>query len=334
MPMKELSIALVADELTTACLSVQCKVLKVTPFNYKWVLSFQRPDILFVESAWSGHRGAWKFKIAAYPDRFRASNKKLRKVVAYARERGIPTVFWNKEDGVHFNRFIDSARLFEHIFTVDENCIVKYRAVVDANTTVNTLMFPVQTATHNFQGFNFKFHRANFVGSYSHRIHDRRREWQNLMFQACGEAGLGLTIFDRNSDRKSENYRYPGTMGLEICPAVPHEETAAIYNNYLVSLNVNTIEDSASMYSRRVVEVLACGGILITNPTPAIEKYFKEYCHYVHDHPQAVEMLRRFKSGPSKDDLERAEAGARYVLAEHTWAHRLKDILTVLGAGR
>lgn len=329
--MKELSIALVADELTTACISAQCRVLRVTPLNYRWVLSFQKPDLLFVESAWSGHRETWRYKVASYPDRFRATNRKLKSVVTYARHRGIPTVFWNKEDGVHFDRFIDSARLFEHIFTVDENCISKYRSVVDATTSVNTLMFPVQAATHNFEGFNFRFNRANFVGSYSHRIHDRRREWQNLMFGACGEAGLGVTVFDRNSDRKSVNYRYPETMGLEILPAVPHQETAAIYKSYLVSLNVNTIEDSASMYSRRVVEVLACGGILVTNPTPAVEKYFKEYCHFVHDRSQAVELLHRLKSGPSKDDLERAEAGARYVMREHTWAHRLRDICDVVG---
>ncbi|RVP79040.1 glycosyltransferase family 1 protein, partial [Sinorhizobium meliloti] len=31
-------------------------------------------------------------------------------------------------------------------------------------------------------------------------------------------------------------------------------------------------------------------------------------------------LFARLKGGPSTYDLERAEAGARYVLAEHTWS--------------
>ena len=326
-----LRIALIADDLTRHCLNDACSLHNLTPLNYRWVLRFWKPDLLFVESAWHGYRNAWKFKIAAYPDHPERNNRALARMVAYARDLGIPCVFWNKEDGVHFDRFIDSAKLFDHIFTVDENCIPRYRAVVSPNVTVNTLMFPVQPTTHNFTGFNFKHHRANFVGSYSHHVHDRRRHWQDLMFGAVSDAGLGLTVVDRNSDRKSVNYRYPSAPGLEVQPALPHGQTAQIYKEYLVSLNVNTIEDSATMYSRRLVEILACGGIAVTNPSPAVDRYFKDYCHVVHNATEAADLFARLKHGPSADDLARAEAGARFVLAEHTWARRLGEMNRVVG---
>lgn len=326
----DLRIALVVDELTHHCLESECAIRSLTPLNWRWVLRFWKPDLLFVESAWSGYRNSWKFKIAAYPDHPKRRNHKLADMVAYAKERGIPTVFWNKEDGVHFDRFIDSAKLFDHIFTVDENCIPRYRAVVAADVTVNTLMFPVQPATHNFTGFNFKHPRANFVGSYGHHVHNRRRFWQDLMFDAASSIGLGLTVIDRNSERKSNNYRYPSLPGLEVLPALPHGQTAQIYKDYLVSLNVNTIEDSGTMYSRRLVEILACGGIAVTNPSPAVDRYFKDYCHVVHNAEEAIDLFARLKHGPSSEDLARAEAGARYVLAEHTWAHRLEEIASVV----
>lgn len=329
--LKDLKIALIADDFTRSCLRFECQLRDVTSLNYKLLFRIWKPDLLFVESAWQGRRNSWKFKIAAYPDHPQRNNQTLANLVAYARERGIPTVFWNKEDGVHFDRFIGSAKLFDHIFTVDENCIPRYRAVVDSGVTVNTLMFPVQPLTHNFTGFNFKYQRANFVGSYSHHVHDRRRHWQDLMFGASQDAGLGLTVIDRNSDRKSVNYRYPSLSGLEVLPALPHEKTAQIYKDYLVSLNVNTIEDSATMYSRRLVEILACGGIAVTNPSPAVDRYFKGYCHVVHDVREATDLFARLKHGPSADDLARAEVGARYVLAEHTWAHRLEEIARVVG---
>lgn len=326
-----MKIALIADELTYSALDKETHVKKITPRNYKFILRFWKPDILFVESAWQGYKNSWKFKIASYPDYPKRNNKKLQKVVEYAKKLGIPTIFWNKEDGVHFERFIESAKLFDHIFTVDENYIPRYRDVVGSNVTVNTLMFAVQSKFHNFSGFDFKYHRANFVGSYSHHVHDRRRVWQEMVFDATSRSGLGVTIYDRNSDRKSVDYRYPEREGMEIKSSVSYTKTAQIYKDYVVSLNVNTIEDSETMFSRRLVEILACGGIAVTNPTPAVEHYFKEYCHIVSNEQEALELFERLKDGPSESDLRRAEAGAEYVAREHTWTHRLEEICSVIG---
>jgi len=243
-------IALIADELTCSALNEEAVIKRITPRNYKFILRFRKPDFLFVESAWQGYKNKWKFKIASYPDYPKRNNTKLQKIVSYAKKQGIPTVFWNKEDGVHFDRFIDSAKFFDHIFTVDENCIPKYRAIVDKHVTVNTLMFAVQSSMHNFTGFNFKYNRANFVGSYSHHVHDNRRVWQDMIFNVSSEIELGLTVFDRNSKRKSSDYRYPKLKNMEVKSAVKYVETAQVYKDYLVSLNVNTIEDSETMFSR------------------------------------------------------------------------------------
>lgn len=326
-----MKIALIADELTYSALDKETHVKKITPRNYKFILRFWKPDILLVESAWQGYKNRWKYKIATYPDHPKRNNKALQKVVAYAKTLGIPTVFWNKEDSVHFERFIESAKLFDHIFTVDENCIPKYRAVVDSKATVNTLMFAVQPAIHNFTGFNFKYHRANFVGSYSKHMHERRRMWQNMMFEATCISELGLTAYDRNSKRKSDNYRYPTLTCIEVKLGVSYTKTAQIYKDYLISLNVNTIEDSPTMFSRRLIEIIACGGIAVTNPSPAVERYFKDYCHVINNQEEAIEVFNRLKFGPSKDDLERARAGAEYIVKEHTWSHRLKKICDVIG---
>lgn len=248
-----------------------------------------------------------------------------------AKRFNIPTVFWNKEDGVHFDRFIESAKLFDHIFTVDANCIPRYREHVDSHVTVNSLMFAVQPKFHYFSGFHFKYSRANFVGSYSHHVHERRRIWQDMIFDAASVTGLGLSVYDRNSSRKSANYRVQVLPNMDVKPAVLYEQTAQIYKDYLVSLNVNTIEDSETMFSRRLIEIIACGGIAVTNPSPAVERYFKDFCHVVHDKEEAVELFNRLKFGHSSEDLERAKTGAEYVAREHTWGHRLQEICNVIG---
>ncbi len=53
-----MKIALIADELTYNALDKETRVKNVTPRNYKFILLFWKPDILFVESAWQGHKNS------------------------------------------------------------------------------------------------------------------------------------------------------------------------------------------------------------------------------------------------------------------------------------
>ena len=324
-----MNIYLVSDYLTFQSLSSERVDVKDL-----WLFFNKRSNpILFVESAWNGRKDRWKYKIASYPDHPKRTNEKLVRLVEKAKKRGIPTVFWNKEDSVHFDRFIDSARHFDHIFTVDANCVERYRAMVPASTTVDVAMFPVQPKIHNYQGVGFKHMEANFVGSYN--LHAVRRERQAMLFAAAHEAGLPVNIFDRHSDSHISNYRYPEhEYGLRIHPAVSYTETATIYRDYLVSLNVNTVEDSPTMFSRRVVEVLACGGILVSTPSVSMEQIFKEYCHIVYSQEEAVELFARLKHGPTKQDLEMARAGSDFVLNHFTWKQFLQKIQDTIEANR
>lgn len=74
-----MKIALIADELTTACLKERWHVMELTPWNYRWILRYGKPDLLLVESAWKGLRNRWKYKIANYPDHPKRSNATLKK---------------------------------------------------------------------------------------------------------------------------------------------------------------------------------------------------------------------------------------------------------------
>lgn len=322
-------VAVIADALTRACLQEECRSIDLSPANAERVFSGQKPSLLLVESAWQGHRDRWKFGIAAYPDHPARNNQALRRVVGAARDRGIPTVFWNKEDGVHFERFIDSASLFDAILTVDENCIPRYRERVGPNVKLGVMPFAIQPAIHHPASKGPTLRRANFVGSYSHHVHDRRRAWQDMMFRAAEP--LGLTAYDRNSDRRNANYRYPPLPWLEVRKSVPHEKTADLYRDHMVSLNVNTVDDSPTMFSRRLIEIIACGGLAVTNPSPSVDRYFKDFCEVVHDEEECRAVFERLsKDGLSRRDRDRAMAGAEHVRQHHTWAHRIEQIMQVV----
>ena len=348
-----MKIALISDSLTMDSLSAEdgVSLYNITKSNYNEILKSWKPDILFVESTWLGDNNEWRYKVASYPDYprcsnaqlkkllnlvkkfgiFSRSNNQLRKVVSCAKDLGIPTIFWNKEDGIHFDRFIDSAKLFDYIFTVDESCIERYRAVVDSTTRVHTLMFGVQSKFHSFTSFDILHNRASFVGSYSTHIHSQRRYWQDMMFELSSKS-LGLDVYDRNSSRKSNIYRYPIIDNVNIYPAVSYAQTADIYRNYLINLNVNTIENSPTMFSRRLIEILACGRVAITNDTRAVQNYFKDYCYSFSSKEELSEMFDKFKrDGLSNDDKDRLKSAADYIVQNHTWSHRLKTIREIVG---
>ena len=324
-----MNIALISDDLTRSSLSFDNEIFNVTSFNF-FLLRFYKMQFLLVESAWSGFYNSWKYKIASYPEVKNRNNKSLFRVIEYAKKLKIPCIFWNKEDSVHFNRFIDSASFFDYVFTVDENCVPKYREILGDKAKIGVLPFPVQPKIHYPINSNSpRENKACFVGSYSHHIHGERRKWQDMMFQAAKP--YGLTVYDRNSDRKSKNYRYPDLPWIDVRKSVSNKATADIYRKYLVQFNVNTVTDSPTMYSRRLVEALACGSIVVTNPAVSVDKMFAEYCEVVHSREECDDVLERIFKGGGKRELERARAGADYVLREHTWEKRLQQIAATIG---
>ncbi len=329
----QLKIALVTDPFTTMCLAEDCRIKHVTPSNYRDVIDSWRPDLLFVESVFHGYCGSWRYRVAKQPKYLRFTKpKSIFKVVEYARLRGVPTAFWNKDDGVYFEDFIDVAKAFDYVFTTDKECIERYRREVPPHVAVNTLVMPYQPLFHNFTGFKFIRNEACFVGSYYRRILNERQRFLDMMFDSCDETNLRLNVFDRNKGRLSSQFEFcfPKKNQLYVHGSVPHRETAQIYKSHAISLNVNSVTDSETMCSRRLLEILACGGIAVTNPSLAVEKYFRDYCHVVNTREEVQELFSRLRHGPSSEDMERAEAGAKYVRDNHTWAHRLEEICAVV----
>ncbi|OLF39726.1 hypothetical protein BTV99_12400, partial [Psychrobacter sp. Rd 27.2] len=190
-------IAIVSDILTAVSLDEEksTKIKYIANKHWHWVFKVNSPDFILVESAWRGHKDKWRYKIANYPDYPERNNVDLRKLLELADKHNIPAVFWNKEDGAHFNRFIDSASLFKYVLTVDENCVERYQSILGPNVKVGVLPFAVQPKFHHPSDLPPRYNESLFVGSYSHHIHSVRKQWQDMAFTAASP--YGLTIVDR-----------------------------------------------------------------------------------------------------------------------------------------
>ncbi|MDL2279898.1 glycosyltransferase, partial [Desulfovibrio sp. OttesenSCG-928-G11] len=163
------------------------------------------------------------------------------------------------------------------------------------------------------------------------RLLSKRRNFLDMLFRAARGTEMRINAFDRNYNRFSRffAFRFPNTPELIVHPQVSYPETAHIYKTHAVSINVNSVVDSETMCSRRLLEILACGGIVLTNASLCVTKHFKEFCHVVSTEDEARAFFLRMKSGPSIQDREKAEAGAQHVRSAHTWQHRMQTICAV-----
>ncbi|MFE3890725.1 glycosyltransferase [Priestia sp. YIM B13446] len=327
-PIKELKMAVIFDEFTTASYEDECHLIKMTPDNWREVMTKEHPDLLMVESAWRGNEGTWNRRVGYYGEE---NMKPLFGLLQWCKEHNVPTVFWNKEDPVHFNRFIETARRFDYIFTTDENMVPYYQERA-GHENVFALPFAAQPSIHNpIKIVEERENKACFAGSY-YRHHEERCIDMDRLLDAA--AKVGLDIYDRNYLKNLKglmpNHQFPDRFQPFIKGNLKYYEIDKAYKGYKVMINVNTVKESPTMFSRRVYEGLACGTPVISTYAQGIEEIFPELV-YMSEKPE--DLYQEFKTLLENEQYyeEKALTGIRDVLTKHTYTHRLADIIDKVG---
>ncbi len=313
----------IMDEFTTGCFEQDVNLIQPRPDNWYALAEKYQPEFFFIESAWKGNYGSWQYRVADYANK---PGQEVAHICQYAREKGIPTLFWNKEDPVHHQKFMCSAKLVDHIFTTDANMKDSYQ-VKTGNPNVHALPFAAQPALHKPAPLAGRKPRACFAGSWYGNRHAERGESMRWLLQAANRHGLD--IFDRNYG--TGIFPFPEEYQAGIKGSLPYKELCDEYSRYRVFLNVNSVTDSPTMFSRRVFELMACGTPVVSTYAKGIENLFESDAVWlVHSQEEATEALRALMT----DDNEwrrRSLAGIREVFAKHTYAHRLNGIFDRLG---
>src|SRR5699024_8765518 len=102
LPLNSYTVAFIGDTFTSDTFLPELTAIQIRPDNWREVYSSHVIDALFIESAWMGNDGAWHGIVGYYSDEAHAPMAEL---IEHSRSLGIPVMFWNKEDPVHFNRF-------------------------------------------------------------------------------------------------------------------------------------------------------------------------------------------------------------------------------------
>lgn len=323
----QITLGLIADQFTTDTLASAVKVVRLSPDNWAQELALQPIDALFVESAWKGHNGLWHRKVGYYSEEEFAP---LTALLAHCRKQGIPSLFWNKEDPVHFDRFRKAASLCDHVFTTDSRRIIPYLATPDALTqTASSCPFYASPKIHNLlPSIRAWQSTAAYGGTYYGARYPERTEYMDKIMSAA--APLGLTIYDRQHSDPASPYKYPGGLGGYVAGDLSYEEMIQAYKAHPIQINVNSVLDSPTMFSRRVVETAACGAPLVSGPALGMNRYLEGAAHVVDTESEAAQALENLLHHPAYR-WRVALKGARAIMRAHTTQHRLTQMLRTAG---
>ncbi len=322
-----LRVALIADEFTSIALESGAQLIHLSPGNWRWqLIGRKKPDLLFVESAWRGVDNNWKGKIAqpvgTSPGELNRENKPLVSIVNWFRKKQIPTVFWNKEDPVCFNRFANIASLFDVIYTTDKNSEHRYRASHFNASHIGTLLFAAQPDLFYPDKTIKRSRSIAFAGGYYGVEYPERSRQQYEILTHLKD--IPLIIYDRFWQQNNQ-CSFPAELQKYCKPAVTPAEMHSIYHRHQVYLNFNTVVDSTSMLSRRVFELAACASPMISTPSSALTALFGDAVPQVTTAEEARDWCQRLLDD---HDLRHKMSYQLYdlVMEKHTWHHRLQQI--------
>lgn len=308
-------VATILDDFSAHAFAPDCIAQPLTPWAWQTELDAFKPDFLLVESAWRGWKGAWAGHV-------HKGSELLQHLVRGCADRGIPTVFWNKEDPVHFDGFLPAAHLFDHVFTTDFDSIPAYRKAL-GHDRVYLLPFGIQPLHFNPVE---EFERSDnffFAGSYYHKYPQRRKDFASIAKFALSVGSLD--IYDRNIARSGRNFLYPERYLPYVIGDLPFDAMPQLAKAYNAGLNLNTVKQSQTMVARRVFELLASNTIVVSNYARAVRQLFGDLVISSDNTDEIHTGWRELTADRHRMGKVRL-AALRNVMSRHTCSDRLERI--------
>jgi spore maturation protein CgeB len=249
-------------------------------------------------------------------------------IEAVGRQGGAPTVNWFTDDHWRFESFSRHlAPSFDLAVTTDPDAVPKYAAAGIGNVLLS------QWACNRYAYSKVSDaieHDVTFVG----QPHGNRPE----LMERLREAGYEVEAWGAG---------WPAGR-------LDHDEMVRVFSTSRINLNPsnsslppNTLRARVGRLVRRQsepprppqikgrnFEVPGCGGFLLTERVPHLERYF-ELGREAAVYEDAEDLIDQVGHWLAHEDERAAvaEAGYRRVMAEHTYDHRFEEIFRRAGAG-
>jgi glycosyltransferase involved in cell wall biosynthesis len=314
-----LRIACIAAPWMQACLAPEANVEPLRVDTWQTALHANRPDFVLVQSLLE-KTDHWPEKCAAIDD----SPAQLANMIAFCQGQGIPTVFWDTEDHVHFPLFRNIAPLFDQVFAADPRSVEAYSRLLKKNAVALSpavqpvLHNPFTSEDDNYSGFTF--------------ILDG---WADLLEYPAESDALrpllreGLHIVESRYRLMANKLEDLPGFEENIMGCISDGQRLSALRHYKVQLMLAKTLSTPLARSWRALEALACGCSVVMSG--AISSAIPDglVVRAANDpamRDKAVELLKDETGRQKQLHLAR-----RTLYGAHTYAHRIGTICHTLG---
>jgi len=309
----ELRIAGILDELSEMFFPHVCKFLNLDAGNWRTQVEQFSPQILFVESIWNGFKGTWRRKLTPIP------SEEFLDLLKWCRDNNIPTIFWNKEDPVHFSTFLHVASHFDYVLTTDLDCVPLYKRLLGHE---QVYCMPFASCVQIYSPIE-KYERVNaacFAGSYYNKHEERKRDFEGIMDLLIDKGEV--VIYDRNPYPNNPDYTYPEKYRSYIAGTLPPEKVDIAYKSYKIGVTLNIVKHSSTMEARRAFELISCNTLILSNECQGLKTLFGDLVIFYDNPDTCASRLEHLLKNEVELDKLRLQA-LRKVLSEHTYNERV-----------
>ncbi|GGG64039.1 hypothetical protein GCM10011374_29470 [Kocuria dechangensis] len=312
-------VAVIADAFLWSTFDGTADLTYLTPENFREVAP--QMDLLLIASTWRGRFEEWHGTSTS-------SGIVRTEVIPHFRSLGVPVAFYSKEDPPNYVRFRPLAQEADYVFTSAAEKIRDYLEDCTDARDVQALTFGVNPLVHNPVGSRrTRRQEVLFAGSWLSHKYPTRQKDAAALFDGVLAASRDLLILDRNSQLGDPRYFYPEPYLPHIGPGVDHADLMRIQRMVDVQLNLNSVNDSTTMFANRAVELQAMGALVVSNYSLAVNDLFPEV-QLVDDAAEVPGILDAVQG----TELYRAQmSGLRRVFTDHLAFDRMGDILRTVG---
>ncbi len=244
----------------------------------------QKYSLFFCESCWNGNNGIWKYKINS-----KYIHKDVNNILKQCNNLKIPTIFFNKEDPVNFDSYIETAKHFDIIITTDINCVEKYKTLT--NSKIFVMPFNIDPLIINNIGRHNDNDESFFAGSYTYNLSEVRKKNTIKLLDKL-KTKENMFLFDRSLNKETRKNFYHNKYTLNmfhpkynkyIYEGISHKEILNIHKIKNWCGNLNTVKNSDTMFARRVLEASIMKNSLVTDYSQGVYKNFKNSIYKLGD---------------------------------------------------
>lgn len=282
-------------------------------------------DMLLVTSRWVASTAGLK---AGHQEKVgEGADNGLLTLLFECRKRHIPTVFWFQEDARSYDTFIETARRFDYVFSVDPSTLVPFRNDLN-HGRVHLLDFAAQQKVHFPEIADAKNARVALFGSDKTKEYGQWPDSIKASLDGLLEKEMLDIYHDAPSGSEIAYSKYPEKFGGCIQPSILGDDLSEkVFKKYSLIIEAPVQEACIEKSSIRRYEMAGCGAPVIFSSSDALSEKVDTYSYQgKEDCAEIDQQIDSVLSG-SLDSLKTVAQGVRLVHSEHTYQHRFAQLV-------